>query len=586
MNVRSSLDRLPDATLLIDAGDLRIRDVAGAPGATFGYRPPELLARRADDLIPGCSADLLRAAVLGRHDPHPDTPLRVMVRHADGRERPADVRVADAGPGAFVATVRGVSERARAAERELVTVVCAAPVAIVTWAPDGRIVSFNPAAERLYGLTAAEAIGAPAAALAPDRERDAFDEAARHTLAGEPPPAREVVRLRRRAVAGAAGPGDLEIEVEESLFAIRDVARHVVGVGSFSRETTELVRLRRAAEILSGTERSAGDGPGEGAGGALREAYAAAAVAARDRSVTVLLLGETGVGKSRLARYLHAQSARAGAPFLEVNCAGLEPQLAESELFGHEKGAFTGAARAKRGLVEAAAGGTLFLDEVGELTPPVQAKLLTFLDERTFRRVGGTALLRADVRLLAATNADLEARVAAGAFRRDLYYRLRVLPITLPPLRDRPGDLPALVRSLLAELRPRVAHPPPARDVLDAFARYPWPGNLRELRNALERALLLADGGPLRLEHLPAEIRAPGPAAAGPRAPAGLATNEGDLSLDGAERRHVAWVLARAGGNHTAAAAALGISRSTLNRKLARWAALGPPFGDGADGAP
>jgi transcriptional regulator with PAS, ATPase and Fis domain len=274
----------------------------------------------------------------------------------------------------------------------------------------------------------------------------------------------------------------------------------------------------------------------------------------------VLILGETGVGKSRLARRIHAKSPRADRPFFEVNCASLGPQLVESELFGHERGAFTGATAQKRGIVEAAEGGTLFLDEVGDLPPGVQAQLLTFVDHRRFRRVGGTRTLIADVRIIAASNADLRQLAERGSFRRDLFYRLSVVPVEVPPLRERREEIPALARQVLEELTIRE---PGRLTYLDrgfteALQRYDWPGNVRELRNALERALILSRGEPLDAAHLPPEIRS-----------SGRKTRDASDRLEDVERSHILRVLEEVKGNRTRAAERLGISRSTLKRKLA-----------------
>src|SRR5580765_3656548 len=214
---------------------------------------------------------------------------------------------------------------------------------------------------------------------------------------------------------------------------------------------------------------------------------------------TVLLTGESGTGKDLAAKVLHYASARASRPFMNITCSALPEVLLESELFGHERGAFTGADRQKRGLIESADGGTVFLDEIGEMVPALQAKLLRFLEEKSFKRVGGSADLKVDVRVIAATNRNLQDEVRQGHFREDLYYRLNVLPIMLPPLRERREDIPALVHfyidSYNTEFKKRVRG-------IDAEAmvqleRYPWPGNVRELRNAIERAMLLADGDTL-----------------------------------------------------------------------------------------
>ena len=279
----------------------------------------------------------------------------------------------------------------------------------------------------------------------------------------------------------------------------------------------------------------------------------------------VLLGGETGTGKGWLARRIHAMSPRARGPFVEVNSAGLSAAFLDSELFGHEKGAFTDAKHAKRGLFEVADGGTLFLDEIGDLAPELQPKLLTVLESQRFRRLGGTREIDVDVRLVAATNVDLREAVREKRFREDLFYRLAVLPLELPPLRERGADeIARLARMLLDELHRRIGRGPTrlTADALLALTRYAWPGNIRELRNVLERVVLLATHaeaiGP---EHLPPEI-----GAAASVAPTG--SDESDLSLAAAERAHVLRVLALSGHNKAHAARALGVTRATLYARL------------------
>jgi transcriptional regulator with GAF, ATPase, and Fis domain len=243
---------------------------------------------------------------------------------------------------------------------------------------------------------------------------------------------------------------------------------------------------------------------------------------------TVLLTGESGTGKEIVARFVHRGSPRARGPFVALNCAALPETLLESELFGHEKGAFTGATTTHQGRIEQAAGGVLFLDEVAEMSPAVQAKLLRVLQEREFQRLGGTRPLKANVRVLAATNRDLEEALARGQFREDLYYRLRVFEIRLPPLRDRPEDILPMAESFLEEIGPAVGRAAAgiSRQAHEALLSYRWPGNVRELRNVLERASILCDGGLITVEHLPVELglgsSATGAAARAPAGPAGI----------------------------------------------------------------
>ncbi len=285
---------------------------------------------------------------------------------------------------------------------------------------------------------------------------------------------------------------------------------------------------------------------------------------------TVLLLGETGTGKEVAARALHAASARAGRPFVAVNCAALSESLLESELFGHEKGAFTGAHAQRRGRLELAEGGTFFLDEVGELKLDLQAKLLRVLQERRFERVGGTRTLAADVRWVAATNRDLRAMIEAGTFREDLYHRLAVFPIRLPTLRERPGDILPLADLLLRRAAAELGRPP-LRLTEEARARVqaaPLRGNIRELKNMLERAAILADGGVVQAEHIWLD---PSGTVGAPAPPSGPPLPEASGSLDDLEKAAIQRALAETGGNRRRAAERLGIGLRTLYEKLKRY---------------
>ena len=288
-------------------------------------------------------------------------------------------------------------------------------------------------------------------------------------------------------------------------------------------------------------------------------------------NATVLLAGENGTGKEILARAIHEESARRDAPFVAVSCAALPESLVESELFGHEKGAFTGAHAAKKGRFELADGGTLFLDEIGELSQSVQVKLLRVLQERAFERLGGTKTLTVDIRLIAASNRDLEREVESGRFRRDLFYRLNVVPLTLPPLRERREDIPVLAAHFAAKAAEKHNRAVPALDpaLLDALAEYDWPGNIRELENLIERLVVLTAGARLTVEHLPEKMLHVVPE----RAPAvGDDGAGGDTTLDGAvvqlRRRMLAEALRAENGNRVAAARRLGISRSYLHRLI------------------
>jgi transcriptional regulator with PAS, ATPase and Fis domain len=275
-------------------------------------------------------------------------------------------------------------------------------------------------------------------------------------------------------------------------------------------------------------------------------------------TTSVLLLGESGTGKELAAQTVHNLSPRAGKPFVPVDCSGMTESLFESELFGHEKGAFTGASQQKIGLVEAAAGGTLFLDELGDIPLSLQVKLLRLLEAGSYRRVGGVETLHADFRLVAATHRDLASMVEAGSFRRDLYYRISAFPIALPPLRERKEDLALLAQDILGRLAPekRVQISPSAMKVLGT---HDFPGNVRELRNILERAIILADGGVILPTHLP-------PGLAQGEQPD--TEEEGSVSLGAIERRYLQQELVKLGGDKAELARRLGISRRTVDRKL------------------
>jgi DNA-binding NtrC family response regulator len=280
---------------------------------------------------------------------------------------------------------------------------------------------------------------------------------------------------------------------------------------------------------------------------------------------TVLVTGETGSGKEMVAKLMHARSTRRHRPFVVVECAALQESLLQSELFGHERGAFTGADRAKPGLFEVAHGGTIFLDEIGEISQATQAKLLRVLDTSTFRHVGGTQEIRVDVRVVAATNRDLPSMVEQGLFRQDLYYRLSTITIAVPPLRARPGDFDVLVDHFVAALNSRFGtRKRIGSDALDVLRRHGWPGNVRELLHVVEAALIVCGGNEVLPEHLPASVRASGPNGHLPPA----AAEEAVLTLQEMERRHVELALRRTEGHRGNAARLLGISERNLYRKL------------------
>ena len=280
----------------------------------------------------------------------------------------------------------------------------------------------------------------------------------------------------------------------------------------------------------------------------------------------MLLTGESGTGKDLAAKVIHYTSERAPRPFVNITCSALPETLLESELFGHERGAFTDARAQKRGLLESADGGTVFLDEIGEMVPALQAKLLRFLEEKAFKRVGGAQDIRVDVRVIAATNRNLEDKVRQGTFREDLYYRLNVLPLVLPPLRGHASDIPALVRHYVdgfnREFRKSVTGVSP--EAMKGLEAYPWPGNIRELRNAVERAMLLTESDTLLPDHFPVLT---------PRAQAtqGVELPAGGIDLEQLERDLVVQALARTAGNQTRAAGLLGLNRDQIRYRIEKF---------------
>jgi len=335
------------------------------------------------------------------------------------------------------------------------------------------------------------------------------------------------------------------------------------------RSTLDRTRLRREVRALR--RRSPLAGTVVGSSPAMTEVMELVRKIAPAGSATVLVTGETGSGKGVLARAVHELSPRSDQPFVNVTCSALAETLMESELFGHEKGAFTDARTMKRGLVEVANGGTLFLDEIGELSPAVQSKLLRFIEEKAFRRVGGTRDMTVDVRVVAATNRDLEREVAEGRFREDLYYRLRVLPIEVPPLRHRASDIAPLARHFLdtfnRELGKRVDEiDPEAMELLEA---HPWPGNVRELRNAIERAVLLTDGTRLTPDALPPDLRGGGARTDTPSVFSCFGSH--GLLLADLERRLSGEALRRAEGNQSEAGRMLGLSRHQVRNRLQKY---------------
>jgi two-component system nitrogen regulation response regulator NtrX len=376
-----------------------------------------------------------------------------------------------------------------------------------------------------------------------------------------------------------SGHGTIETAVKAVRLGAQDfvekplsLEKTVLAVRNALRQRRLESQLRELRERLD--ERYAMVGESEG----VRRLRAEIAQAAPSNG-RVLIFGENGTGKELVARAIHAQSHRAAAPFVEVNCAAIPEELIESELFGHTKGAFTGALAARKGKFELADGGTLFLDEIGDMSLKTQAKVLRALQEQRIEPVGGTGGVEVDVRVIAATNKDLEAEIRAGRFRDDLYFRLNVIPFHVPPLRERREDIPLLTRHFLQLLsaehgrRQREVAP----EAMHVLARMPWPGNVRELRNILERLVIMTPGEVIELRHLPASLapQLPDPASEAREPPAGGLE---DATLVAAreefERRYILQRYRECGGNMSRTAEALGVERSNLYRKMKAYGLL------------
>lgn len=332
----------------------------------------------------------------------------------------------------------------------------------------------------------------------------------------------------------------------------------------------EVAYLRTRENSLYGLHRIIGGSP------AIEEVRQKIRQIAQSEASTVLLEGESGTGKDLAARTIHTESNRSAHPFVEVNCSTFQESLIESELFGHERGAFTDAKVRKTGLLEVAMRGTLYLDEVGDMNPALQAKLLSCIENKRFRRLGGIKDLSVDVRFIAATNKNLALAVQRGEFRQDLFYRLKVFPILLPPLRERISDLPLLIDFHLQELRKdfKKRIQGLSSDAEKLFHIYPWPGNIRELRNVLERAFILCDGEVIEVEHLPPELVSP--PVSRREEPSGFRLPAQGISLSALERDLIVQALERSGGNQVRAAKLLGISRDVLRYRMKKMEPVGP----------
>jgi DNA-binding NtrC family response regulator len=373
------------------------------------------------------------------------------------------------------------------------------------------------------------------------------------------------------------GQHDLELAIEAIQRGAADFVHKPIKIAELQQTVERLLRQRKAAKQAP-ARLDAGPGAARdliGRSDAMLAVSKAIALSARS-SATVLITGESGTGKEVVARLIHQHSGRSG-PFVAVNCAAIVENLLESELFGHEKGSFTGAQARKLGMFEQASDGTLFLDEIGELAPTLQAKLLRALQERVFQRVGGTETIATDARVVAATNRDLLAEAAAGRFREDLVYRLKVIQIHMPPLRERRDDIPLLVEGLLTRIAERLGQSRPriAEAALALLCQYDWPGNVRELENRLTQAMVQARTGLITADLLELDPEAEHASSPGAVAPGGtgMTPEHGVLrTLDAVEAEHVQRVLDHTGGHKGKTCEILGISRPALDRKIEKYA--------------
>jgi len=411
---------------------------------------------------------------------------------------------------------------------------------------DGRVTAFNPAAERITGVRRQEALGRRC------------DEVFRSSLCGDACPLRQTLKSGRPIIGRAAyiiNANGERIPISVSTAVLRDAAGRVIGGAETFRDLSELDALRQELRGRSHVGDLTSRSP------LMQRVFEVLPAIAASPS-TVLIQGETGTGKEVVARTIHGLSPRASAPFVAVNCGALPDTLLESELFGYKAGAFTGATRDKPGRFALARGGTLFLDEIGEISPALQVRLLRVLQDRVFEPLGATRSERADVRVIAATHRDLLERCRAGAFREDLYYRVNVVRVELPPLRRRLEDIPLLAEQFVARFN-RVQGRQVAglaHETLALLLAHDWPGNVRELENVVERAFILCGGsGRIEIEHLPDELTR-----GAATAPAGdLRTARAAL-----DAQTIRAALDRNRGNRLAAARELGVHKTTLFRKM------------------
>jgi PAS domain S-box-containing protein len=561
----------PDAVVVVGE-DGRVVEANSQAEKMFAYTREELLGHPVEDLIP---ERFRKAHPAHRNEYSAELHARPMGiglelygRRKDGGEFPVDImlRPVETSEGRVILSVvrdvtarKRAQEALRASENRFRSLFEFSPDAIIVTDGEGKIAEVNGQVEKFFGYDRAELIGQTVEMLVPERLRNAhLGHRKGYNAHAQTRPMGVGLELSGRRKDGTEFPVDIMLSPVEAegrfvLSVIRDLTEKVRIQQALERKEREKQYLEEELNLEHSFEDIIGES--QELKKVLKQVETVAST-----DVTVLILGETGTGKGLVARAIHRLSPRAQRTFVKLNCAAIPAGLLESELFGHEKGAFTGAISQKVGRLELAHQGTLFLDEVGDLPPELQPKLLRALQEKEFERLGGTRTIAVDVRLIAATNRNLEKMVVDREFRSDLYYRLRVFPVTIPPLRERREDIPLLVRYFVTkharQMDKRIETIPPG--VMRALTKWSWPGNVRELENFIERAVILTKGPSLRI----------------PFAELVVSANEApstDASLEAADREHILRILREAKGviaGPNGAAARLGLKRTTLNSKL------------------
>ena len=428
---------------------------------------------------------------------------------------------------------------------------------------EGRILMVNAAMARMTGFAENEMIGSPCTILdcdACDRLRSATEEQWCRLFVSKR------VRNKRCTMTKKSG---VYLNAVKEAFVLNDEQGEVIGALEIYTDTTELdnkdAKIRELLRILqkdSGFHDMVGHHP------SMQKVYQVIEKVARSDS-TVLISGESGTGKELVADAIHELGKRNNGPFVKINCAALNELIIESELFGHHKGAFTGAYRHRKGLFETANGGDIFLDEIGDIPLTTQAKLLRVLETKQFIRIGGNRPIDVDIRIITATNRNLAERVSEGLFREDLFYRINVFPVQLPPLRERKDDITLLINAFIHELQSdtqkRISGV--SSEVMDIFMQYHWPGNIRELKSALEYAFLVAESGQVEIQHLPAQLQS---AIKTETAPQSVAADAG-TAVGPEEKAQLIEALRKAGGNQSRAAGILGVHRMTVFNRMRKY---------------